>query len=464
MRWNMDRVVCMGLKALSIVAAAWVICAALFIFQRPGGREGIRGIDENSLRLDKAKAGIRFAYETIGSGSLSLNPANQAAFLNLNHEIVILAKNTRPDAPLSRAGKILVGLKSSGEEKEITSSTLVHLHYDPTMTGAVFRFSDQPSALWMKPMIMDQSGVLIEIGRENAVNGVKEVETSRFVLPEPSVSDAIGGRSLSRRPGGKELESLKQTTLWSRDVLFEKYGGREFQVMKDKIKLQFASPSQVCFVSQGDYLTLAEGRWKVVSLQDAKGEAPLLHVKEVSSKGVEIQSWDISGFFPFQLKIDFQRQPKLAPRPEGLPSSLRLRTASQVTCILGKRRLILKKGDWLLKTTTGWRNLKRASEIEDCLYHRLQGELFIFDSIEKEGGKMFLKGHLFDEMRTQVQPVVIPIENEKKGVKKGKPRKLPFSARTYTKKSFEGIAKGTSPFSSTERADILDSLESCRLA
>ena len=422
LRWDLDLFMRRALKALVAVSVAWSLCALFLLLVRPWNGGDSREKEGRAL-INKAKAGVRFAYEEIGSGSLSLNPANQAAFLNLNHEIVVLAKNTRPDAPLSRAGKILVGLKSSGEEREVTSGSLIYLHYDPASTGASFRFSSEPDSLWIKPVIMDQSGVLIEVGREIAIKGVVEQEKSSFVLPEPSASDALGGRALGRRSAGKEIEELKQASLWGRDILFEKYGGREFQAVKEKVKLEFAAPAQVCFVSQGDYVTLLDGHWKVVALQEAHPNAPLLYIKMLSSKGVEIQAWDATGFYPFQLKMEVQKPPKLTPRPEGLPSSLRVRTVSQVTCLLDKRRLILKKGDWLLKTAAGWRNLKRSQEIDDCLYHRLRGELFIFDSIDKEGGKMVLKGNLFDEMRTQVQPVVIPIENEKKAPKKGKPRK-----------------------------------------
>ena len=428
LRWNLDLFLRQALKMLVAVSAAWSLCVLTLFVVRPWNKVDSKGKTENALGLDKARAGVRFAYEAIGSGPLSLNPANQAAFLNLDHEIVILAKNARPDAPLSRAGKILVGLKSSGEEREVTSGSLIYLRYDPAATGAVFRFSSEPDALWIKPVIMEQSGVLIELGREVTVQGSVEQETSNFVLPEPSASDVMGGRALGRRSAGKEIEALKLTSVWGRDVLFEKYGGKEFQLMKEKIKLEFANPSQVCFVSQGDYLTLWEGLWRVVALQEAHPDSPLLYVKTISANGAEIQAWDATGFYPFQLKLDIQRPPKLAPRPEGLPSSLRVRTISQVTCLLGKRRLILKRGDWLLKTATGWRNIKRPQDIEDCLYHRLKGELFVFDAIEKEGGKMVLKGNLFDEMRTQAYPVVIAIENEKKAPRKGRPRKLPFSS------------------------------------
>ena len=55
----------------------------------------------------------------------------------------------------------------------------------------------------------------------------------------------------------------------------------------------------------------------------------------------------------------------------------------------------------------------------------LKGELFIFDSIEKEQGRSVIKGNLFDETRTQVQPLMLPIDAEKPEGKTTRKRK-PF--------------------------------------
>ena len=107
-----------------------------------------------------------------------------------------------------------------------------------------------------------------------------------------------------------------------------------------------------------------------------------------------------------------------------------MRSSSQVAWTIGKRRFILKEGDWLLKVGRSWRNLKTEKDIEDCLSHRLKGELFIFDSIEKQQGKVFVKGHLFDEMRTHVTELKIPVATE--GTSPGKGKKK--SATAYKKK------------------------------
>jgi len=54
----------------------------------------------------------------------------------------------------------------------------------------------------------------------------------------------------------------------------------------------------------------------------------------------------------------------------------------------------LKQGDWLLKTGSGWRNLRNSEDVQLYLERRLKGDLFVFDAIEKDPqGKFLMKGH-----------------------------------------------------------------------
>ena len=132
----------------------------------------------------------------------------------------------------------------------------------------------------------------------------------------------------------------------------------------------------------------------------------------MSSKNLEIEAWDPTGFYSEILKFTLQSPIKPSQKNDLASSSARLRSSTQVSLTLGKRRLILKEGDWLLKMGKTWRNLRRSKDIDDCIFHKIRGELFIFDNIEKQQGKLFMKGHLFDEMRTGSIPVSIPISTE----------------------------------------------------
>ena len=80
----------------------------------------------------------------------------------------------------------------------------------------------------------------------------------------------------------------------------------------------------------------------------------------------------------------------------------------------GQTQDYLKQGDWLLKTASGWRNLKKLEEIDDVLEHRLRGELFLFEALEKQENALLLKGRLFDEMRTQSLPVSLSCRRKRK--------------------------------------------------
>ena len=80
--------------------------------------------------------------------------------------------------------------------------------------------------------------------------------------------------------------------------------------------------------------------------------------------------------------------------------------------------MVLREGDWVLKTASGFRNLKKLEQIEDCIYHRLQGELFVFDQLETVQGKSVMKGHFFDATRSQMQTLSFPISQEKKSSKR----------------------------------------------
>ena len=85
--------------------------------------------------------------------------------------------------------------------------------------------------------------------------------------------------------------------------------------------------------------------------------------------------------------------------------------------------MLLKVGDWVLKTKRGWKRLKKSDEIDAYLNHHLVGDLFIFDALERKGGRVVLKGHFFNEMRTQKQKITVPIVSEKKA-KRPKRKKI----------------------------------------
>ena len=353
-------------------------------------------------------------YGAIGTGAFALNSAHLSSFSpNLSEEILILAKNTRPDVNNQEAS-ILIRFKTSQQERMVVGNVPLFLNCQTREDGSVenVSFSAEPTSLWIKPVILDQGRVLIEIG--------KDENKGQFVV---QASTELGARASSLIKGEvAHVHSLKLARWWGGDALMQHYGGDEYKLLQGKHKMEF-SDGHVGFVSAGDYLMWDGQQWQGVSFERLPRDRPIAHIKSATSKGAEIDVWDASGFQLTRVKLDLQHTSPLNYKMESLPSSIRMRTKAQVTCTLGKRRLILREGDWLLRTPSGWRNLRKLSEIEDCIQHKIRGELFIFDNLEKEKGRTTLKGNIFDEMRTQIQPVAIPIVMEKKAPSRDRKQK-----------------------------------------
>jgi hypothetical protein len=362
----------------------------------------------SSLQVSAVKNSERSSiYSSIGNGSLALKTVKfSPLMMQLKEEVIILAKNTRPDVRHQEA-TILVRLKSGSKEFVTTSGSVVYLEE----LQDCLHFSSIPTDFWIKPMCIEGGNLVLQAERG-------EEKAEWLATASQDLGKRIGERFRDQETPFF-VHSIREAKFWGLDLLVQHYAGIEHGQLRDKYKVIIGD--SVCFVSKGDFLIWMDGQWRISPLGGSTENAPLAQVKNVSPKGIEFDVWDDLGFQLFQVKLDSAHFTKgSGSYTDQAPTMIRLRTASQVTCNLGKRRLILKEGDWLLRTSTGWRKLKTATEIEDCLLHRIQGDLLVFDKLEKLQGKTVLHAHLFDVMRTQVQLLAIPIASEKKKISGGK--------------------------------------------
>jgi hypothetical protein len=362
-----------------------------------------------------------FPYESIGTGGLALHPSHAFGWVSrLASELALIAYNSRPDIDAQEA-KILLSLKNGKEQLTLLNGRSLFLKESEQGKGLLS--SETATGLWVKPILLDNGAVLIDAGRKLvSKEGQEGEEKGQFIVSQQ------GGIPACYNSTQKAFAlALKSARGFVHDLFLEKYGGREYAPWKDKVVLELSCESKTyaCFVSPGDYLLYEAGEWRVCSFEELRRDHPVARVKAASAKAIEIEVWDEAGFYPLQFKVEAAQESRLQFKPETMPSKIRLRSSSQISCALGKRRVILRAGDWLLKTATGWRNLRRAEEIQSYLCHRLKGELFIFDAIEKEQGNWVMKGHLFDETRTQQLPLTLPIDAEKPQGKTSRKRK-PF--------------------------------------
>jgi hypothetical protein len=419
-----------SLVVCTMTAVVLAVFFFIFLFSQNKTSDSLESFDKANETLEPSSNSSSF-YEVIGSGPLSLNASQFSSFTpNLSREIVVIARNTRPDAR-SEEICLMLSLKSCKQEQVVLNGQQVFLEFDEKAgpPGDSLKFSPDKTSLWVRPLVLDKNSVLIEVVKEVHSDGMESSyeEKTQFVLQ-------VASRMREKAPNPVEelyAQTLRQGKCWGADMLLQRYGGEEYKELMDrhKVELGDGTSTYLCFLAQGDFLTWEEDHWRPCSLEEMSHNAPAAYVKNLSDKEMEIEVWDESGFYSLNVKLEPMRIPKLVCRPDSLPSSIRLRTTSQINCVLGKRRLILRKGDWLMRNASGWRILKKFQEIEDCLQHKLKGELLIFDGIEKEMGQILLKGHVFDEMRTQIQSISIPIIAEKKSSRHNKIQRRPLRKR-----------------------------------
>ncbi len=351
-----------------------------------------------SFSEEKASLKPSFSFQQIGYGPLGLCGLKEAhSFGELHKELVVLGLNTRPDEN-SADRAVLLGLKSSQKEMMAYEGERIHI---AEVEPGFFSFSDTPQAIQLSLTIKEDDSVQVEIFS----SGVK---TSRLVLHKTSFQN---------RPEALYARSLKEGKCWGRDALLQNYGGEEFRPLTHKMKVEIGD--QILFVSEGDMFEWEEERWEPALVDHSTirrdfQKKPLAYVRSIDAQGVNMEVWDMDGFSSQLYKLPHEVCPKPAYKVEDLFAAVKPRALTEVSCLLGKRRVILKEGDWWLKTAQGWKNLRRERDIEAYLAHQLEGELFIFESIQSEKGKTVLKGQKFDLMRTSMEPLSLTIQADKK--------------------------------------------------
>ena len=335
-------------------------------------------------------------------GPLSLYESHRSALaITLEQKLVLLGQSTRPDWG-KRERVFRIGIRGTKQQKVVMEGSPIFFHLTQHSSGGVenIAFANGKQGCRMIPQILDNKSLLLKLEEG------EEIELQ------------LMGQHLPKRGLASGILALTTGTLWGADQFFQTYGGDEYQPLgqKQKLEIEEGSKRYFLFVSAQDFLTYSKGEWrKLSSLQEAEKKAPLAKVEMVGSDQLAIEAWDEEGFPIFDVHLRAERKQPLQIVVDQVITSPKLRSAKQISCKIGKKRIFLKPGDWLIRTQTGWHKLTTLEEIEAYLNHQLRGELLVVDSIDSHGT---LKGHCFDSMRTQVQPFMIQAVTSKKKTKK----------------------------------------------
>lgn len=333
----------------------------------------------------------------LGQGPLALEGfVKKTSLPDLSQEIALLAKNPHWEA-LGKKGDFLLYLKSSDSEYKAKNGEQIFLSCDslPGGLAPVYRFSNHKTPLWIRPEFTNKEEISLEVGLFilSKENGIFQEEKTQISLQQ----DPKMRREDQTLPF---IEILEKAKLWGQDVVLARFGESKYRPLKDKVKLEISQQGKriFCFLGKGDLLRFTQGEWIPVESSETEEESPTAQVKKVTPKSIELEVWDPDAFYACSIKLEATPSSWGGGKGENLPHSIRAKTEKQVACSFGKRKYVIKEGDWLLKTERGWRHLKRSIDIDAYLFHKIRGELFIFESLVKEQGKLMMKGFLADEM------------------------------------------------------------------
>ena len=257
------------------------------------------------MNKNMSQSGYLFPLESIGSGALALHPKIACGWVSrIAEEFSVLAYNNRPDV-LQKDAKIVVALSGGKEQATITNGKILFLQ--ELQEGKGLAFADEPTSLWVKPILLDNGSVLVEAGRKLISKEGELVgeEKGEYMATPRGVS---GLRLLATEVSSGVME-LQTIRCFGTDLLIQKYGGKEYSSWKDKIKIEFSVDGRTyaCFVSSGDLLQYLEGEWRVVSQDKVNSQLSIARVKSASAKGCEIEGWDASGLSPVHVKVDAEK-------------------------------------------------------------------------------------------------------------------------------------------------------------
>lgn len=159
----------------------------------------------------------------------------------------------------------------------------------------------------------------------------------------------------------------------------------------------------------GDGLIWDHEKWKVIKPGVDSLGYPLLIIKKIDDRLMQLELWDVDGQSKVMLNLLKSNEPWM---PQNVLQNFKFlgsRTRSQFVFEVNKERMLLSPKDWLVLTPNGWKKLNTPEEVDDYVNRKLLGILFVFDGIERKGDQQYLMGTLYNAARSESKPVEISI-------------------------------------------------------
>ena len=341
--------------------------------------------------------------------SLGLNRTPPLISLpKISQELIFLSDAPRPDE-ISLDSSLFVKLKKTGQTKQVVLPARLNLEFGE---GEKLVFSEKDSGFWIEIASSFPKKIEGKVCVENPFSQRIETEAFSASFQEPPIQ---GAQEFTE---GSSFRALSEAKWWGPDKLREKYFDRE---VCQRIEIGGASNAQMMSLREGEWLIWDRGEWMKGTL-DKGAQKPIARIKGVQGKSLILEGWEGRQYVHLALS---QQTSSMKVKGEDLFNSIRVRSAQQMSCMLEKQWLILKAGDWILKTEGRWKVLKKQEERDLCREGKMSGEVFVFEKIESKAGQKYIQGQFFSSDRSQMLAIelAVPVHNLQKGKNEADARK-----------------------------------------
>ncbi len=297
----------------------------------------------------------------------------------------------RPDVQ-SAVPRFLIRLKDSKQMKRVEMPASLGLAFD---SSGILQFSDDASSFGLECRLLPDQRIEARLSCRTPTG---EVVTQAQWVPVPMETPL---QTIDEFCQQNPFRELAESRWWGPDLLIQKVHGGE---AIHRIEVGAAASSKLIDCQVGDWLHFTGKNWEkcaspVVAERDSLQNFPLAHIKSATSQFLEVEGWKDMSHLRFQLNL--ASSPPFKIKADELFSQLRVRSEKQVSCTMDKQCLVLRPGDWVLKSGGRWKTLRKMEEKAALLAGEVSGEVFVLEKIGVASSAKNIVGYYFSAGRTQ---------------------------------------------------------------
>lgn len=333
---------------------------------------------------------------------------------NLSKELVIIAKNERPDVQFSKPKITLQWVKG----KQLQSFDLdapIYLSVDFKTNQYQFSANNEPTDIWLNISFNNQSAV----ANLSMVDGegdfvYSDENPSTFIL-----EDAKGHRPVRATAWSIEgvnvspLLLVKQGAQWfGKDLFMLEHGGQEFNELLSQERVDFKTntgESYSLYVGLETTFIYDKGRWIETPPSSNTIKFPMIKLKKAQDRFLTFNLW--SPYGESSMELTLSRSPSYWPDPKYLQMEfISSRRDDEAILKISTQRLRIHSGDWLILKEDSWIPLETREEILNYVARKEIVPLLVVQSIEDDEDEKKLTLLLYNSERSLNQKIEIGLK------------------------------------------------------